>query len=37
MLNAAKHLLCLIKNRRKQIPRFTWDNMIGGFLSNLLA
>jgi len=38
MLSVAKHLLYLsLKTDEKQIPRFAWDDMIGGLFSSLLG
>jgi hypothetical protein len=31
MLSAAKHLLFLVENREKQIPRFARDDIVGPF------
>jgi hypothetical protein len=28
-VNSAKHLLFLVENKQKQIPRSAWDDMVG--------
>jgi hypothetical protein len=35
MLSGAKHLLFLVENKEKQIPRFARDDMVGAFFSSL--
>ena len=35
MLSTAKHLLFLVENKQKQIPRFARDDIVEGFFSSL--
>jgi hypothetical protein len=36
MLSAAKHLLFLVENKQKQIPRSARDDIVGAFFISLL-
>jgi len=36
MLSAAKHLLFLVENKQKQIPRSARDDMVAAFFIRLL-
>jgi hypothetical protein len=37
MLSAAKHLLFLVENKQKQIPRCARDDMVGTFFISLVV